>query len=171
MNILLTGKYNIGKSTLLSRIITTLDIQCSGFTSFTIEKDNEIVGFKMAPLDEETEPFTIGLKDTPFTCQPYEDAFDTLGVELLNRSLKDKTSTIIMDELGFLESKAFTFQEKVIQCFESDQTVIGVLKDRHTPFLDKIRNRDDIFFYNVTELNRDNLLKEISALIMRGEEK
>lgn len=168
MNILLTGKYNIGKTTLLKRLLDELNLEYSGYTSSAIEEDKAIIGFKMNAMDEQNESFTIGIKDTPFTCQPVTEAFEKKGTNLLKRSLEKTKSVIILDELGFLESEAHNFQKAVFDCFDSPQLVIGILKGRNTPFLMAIRAREDIHFFNVTDFNHEKVYLEIKELI-KGE--
>lgn len=66
---------------------------------------------------------------------------------------------ILMDELGFFEKDSYFFQEKVNQVFDSDKVVIGVIKKRDNPFLNKIRERSDVEIIEITLENREEMYK------------
>ncbi|MGP3778527.1 nucleoside-triphosphatase [Halanaerobium saccharolyticum] len=75
------------------------------------------------------------------------EVFDNLGVELLRESAE----LIVMDELGRFELEADKFQKEVFSLLASEKIVIGVIKAEENPFLDKIRQRNDIEIYQLNE--------------------
>ncbi|MCH4890807.1 hypothetical protein EZV73_24725 [Acidaminobacter sp. JC074] len=162
MNILLTGPIQIGKSTILRKVITHLKLQVTGFYTGPFTINNEVIGYKMYDYNKLTEPFIIGLKDTPVSCKPYTEMFETKGLEILEKKPKD---AYLLDELGFLERHAHTYQKKIHEILDGDVLVLGVLKDKHNDFLDSIRNRDDVTIIRVSKSNRDYLAFEIIRLI------
>ena len=83
--------------------------------------------------------------------------FDEIGAGILNDCLNSKPDLIVMDELGVFENKAYLFQEKVLDCLNSQIPVIGVIKDKSSPFLDLLRKRDDAIFIRVTKENRNKM--------------
>jgi nucleoside-triphosphatase len=56
-----------------------------------------------------------------------------------------------MDELGRFELEADKFQKEVFSLLASEKNVIGVIKAEENPFLDKIRQRNDIEIYQLNE--------------------
>ena len=52
---------------------------------------------------------------------------------VLEKSFHERNA-IIMDELGFMESKAYKFKDIVLKLLDSSNTVIGVLKKRDCEF-------------------------------------
>ena len=78
------------------------------------------------------------------------EVFDNLGVELLNQN----GELIVMDELGRFELEAEKFQKEVFSLLASEKIVIGVIKAESNPFLDKIRQRDDIKIYKLEEYSK-----------------
>lgn len=164
MNLFLTGPVQVGKTTLLNLIIQTLNVKIYGFYTKPYSNNSSVIGYKMFDYTSTIEPFTIGIKDTPTTCQPVIENFETNGVSLLNTAL-ESDDMIILDELGILESKAYEFQEKILECLDSNNLVLGVIKKKHNTFLSQIRNRKDVIIIEVTPENRDSLLGEIMNLL------
>lgn len=165
MNIFLTGECGIGKSTLIQGLIDHLSLDYSGYQSLPIYSNNDIIGFQLRPLLSNETAFQIGKKITPTTCQPMTAAFDTRGVDILKKSLLSSSSCVILDELGFLESEAYKFQEMVIEIIDSNKIVIGVIRDRQTTFLDALRNKEDIELIQVTKENRESLFEKLKEQI------
>lgn len=88
------------------------------------------------------------------------EVFNNLGVELL----KQPAELIIMDELGRFELEAEKFQKEVFSLLDSEKIVIGVIKAEANPFLDKIRQRDDLKIYKLeaqAEKQRAEVLNDI----------
>jgi len=162
MNILLTGPIQIGKSTILKKVISQLNLQVSGFYTKAFLINNQVIGYKMYDYKKLITPFVIGLKDTPVTCKPYTEMFETYGVKILESMSADM---FLLDELGFLERHAQSYQKKIHEILDSDVLVLGVLKDKHNEFLDSVRNRKDVTILRVSESNREYLPFEIIRLI------
>ena len=97
------------------------------------------------------------------------------GVKLLEDCFKAYSDLIVMDELGFFESNAALFQNKVLEILDSDTPVLGVLKQKDIPFLNNIRNRNDVTIFVVTHGNRDEVfpvvLDRIQRVLCRNGEK
>lgn len=88
------------------------------------------------------------------------EVFDNLGVELL----RQPAELIVMDELGRFELEAQKFQNEVFSLLASEKIVIGVIKAEENPFLDKIRQRNDLKIYQLKEYDqgqRAEILDEI----------
>lgn len=163
MNLLLTGNVNIGKSTIIHKVIQVMNIQPAGFYTKPVWIDQVIVGFKMYDYHHRTSPFWIGIKDTPLTCQPITENFNVFGSQILDDCLQEPY--IILDEIGFLERHAYAYQSKITALLDADITVLGVIKPKVTPFLNKIRARKDIILIEVTENNRNWLAFYIIQLL------
>jgi len=78
------------------------------------------------------------------------EVFDDLGVELL----RQKAEIVVLDELGRFELEAKKFQKEVFSLLDSEKIVIGVIKAESNPFLDKIRQRDDLIIHELEESNQ-----------------
>lgn len=165
-NIFLTGDKQVGKSTIINRILADYNGKVCGFRSeletapyrrFYLQSLNpHIMSAEKVYISEKTE-------------QGYSkgnvEAFDGFGVEILNDCLISQPYLIVLDELGLFESDAIHFQEFVHSCLDARTPVLGVLKAKSSPFLDSIRYRNDITIYNVTLENREELYKRIREMI------
>jgi len=82
--------------------------------------------------------------------------FDIYGSEMLHAS--GKHNIIVMDELGFFESKAFVFQRAVMQHIYGDVPILGAIKPKQTEFLNTIRAHPNVDVREVTMENREAIL-------------
>jgi nucleoside-triphosphatase len=82
--------------------------------------------------------------------------FDIHGTEILRNS--GKFYVIVMDELGFMESKARIFQSAVMQHISGVIPILGVIKPVKTKFLDAVRSHSNVKVCEVTKDNRDAVL-------------
>lgn len=168
-NIFLTGDLHVGKSTIINRILegfkgslggfrTLLDLSIDGNKRFFIEGLNPVFQGKRYPICRYSdEGYMVGLSEV----------FDDYGVKILRHSLEEKVDLIVMDELGVFESEAFDFQKSVFAVLESPIPVLGVLKAKSSPFLDKVRSRQDVLVLSVTLENRELLVGKLKRLIAR----
>ncbi len=145
-NIFLTGRIQVGKSTLINKILAKFWGAFSGFRTLPYyDEYNQLNGFYL-----ETLPQSLMLKELPFIGRRFEDnrwvgfpsVFEKLGTAILNECLIMKPDLFVMDELGFFESDALQFQGKVLEVLDSPIPVLGVLKQADVPFLNNIRKRD-----------------------------
>lgn len=159
-NILLTGQIKAGKSTILNKSIQKLNLSPTGFKTLPYLINNEVTGFYITDsLSSATQNAysLIGKKKHDGKWSSIPDTFNIIGTQILNKSLNSNKKVILMDELGFFETKALTFQEYVFNCLNSNKIVIGAIKPIHTTFLNQIRNRKDII---IIEVNIDNRQKQ-----------
>lgn len=93
------------------------------------------------------------------------EVFEEYGVSLLE-DIPDG-SIVVMDELGFLESQAATFCDKVLEILGRDVIVLGVIKPKHTDFLEKVRNHPLVQLHTITEENRVELTKRLEEQLVQ----
>jgi len=166
MHIFLTGEKRAGKTTLLKKIIETIGIEPKGFRTVAGEKEADgyeyiyIIPYGEELKKEKTQPVGARKKGG------FPKVFDKIGVKILRDTLDPAPKLIIMDELGFMESDARFFKKAVLDILDGDIPVLGVIKPRHTVFLDGIRDRDDVRVIEVTEGNRNDLKKEIEDILI-----
>lgn len=158
-NIMLTGERQIGKSTMINFLLDDFHGEVCGFKTLP---DNGL--HYLSDINSENilaENQYICRKSEGGTLEGIASVFDDSGAGILDNCLKKRPDLIIMDELGIFESKAFIFQEKVLECLNSDIPVLGVLKAKSSPFLDLIRKRDDVTIFTMTEKNRSKIKERI----------
>lgn len=163
MHILITGERNVGKSTIVEKIMSRIDVQPTGFiTRPHFDDQNKLVGFvMMEPSMNNKGKFEhnqiIG-HTGGVDWEACPETFDNYGVSLLETTMLQKNTIILMDELGFFESDAKIFQEKVMACLDQNEIqVIAVVKKAQSDFLDAIRSHPNAELYYVDHSNRDLL--------------
>lgn len=80
------------------------------------------------------------------------EVFESLGTGLLADI--PAGSLVLLDELGFLENDAPRFQAAVTRLLDGPYRVIGVIKERSSPFLDRIKAHPLVRCLKVTADNR-----------------
>lgn len=169
-HIFLTGDKQVGKSTLWKRVLEELDISPSGFLTLPYTVKGNFRGFclhglgPLPPGFENDIPISIYLQARKH--RPIVDSFEEFGSRLLERAQED-LNYIMMDELGRFEKNAPNFQKAVMQCLDGDHHVLGVLQDTQNPFIDKVRERQDILLITVDKKNREDLVEEVIAALKK----
>ena len=161
-HLFLTGDRQVGKSTLLRRVIERHGLKCSGFETRPFFIDGERKGFTLhgrVQLPEYQNDCIACVRVGSRRSVPVLPVFDENGTAILRASLAAPEPFILMDELGRLEREAQAFCAQVIACLESEKRVIGVLQKCDAPLIEAIRLRDDVHILTVTEENRDALFE------------
>lgn len=163
-HLFLTGAKQVGKSTLLRRLIEEKSLDCAGFETRAFFIDGERRGFtlhgrvSMPPYENDCIVCArIGEKMSV----PVPQTFNTNGVAILQRSLAAPAPFLLMDELGKLERSADAFCAQVLATLDSDKRVLGVLQKCDSTLIDAIIAREDVSVLTVTQENRDALLDEL----------
>lgn len=167
-NLFLTGDVQVGKSTVINRVIHDLQIKAGGFRTQRHYEKNQITGFYMESLNEDCSrgPFFIGRCGSEGRIA-IPETFETVGVSILQECLRQSPDVIVMDELGFFENQACQFQNTVKKCLDSEIPVLGVLKNAGTDFLNSLRNRTDIFLFFTTPDNRESIFNTVLFLLKK----
>ncbi|MBZ4662274.1 MAG: hypothetical protein JG779_1428 [Thermotoga sp.] len=95
---------------------------------------------------------------------------EEIGVRSLERAFQEK-DLIIIDEIGKMELLSRKFREVVEKIFDSEKDVVATIKKSSDPFVEKIKNRNDVVIFELNEKNRNSLLNEILSVLKfnRGE--
>lgn len=157
----------MGKSTLINKVLLSLDLNVHGFKTLPVLKNEILTGFIMKslnPTDTYPDPY-IGkqLDNGNWTAVP--KTFEEYGVKILQDAVSSKADLILMDELGFFESKAPNFQKQVLNCLASPLPVLGVIKPIETPFLNAVRAFPDVLVLEINIDNRDAKYSELLKLV------
>jgi len=161
MHIFLTGKSQIGKTTIIRHFLTQTGLSADGFMTYWESVCDKGRNLYLSPYDKEqraTEKHFIVQDNGGILLESEltKMVFDEQGSAILNAS--GKHDIIVMDELGFFESQANVFQNAVIQRLSGNTPILGVIKPIQTEFLDIIRAHHNVMVREVTTDNRDAIL-------------
>jgi len=169
INILLTGKPGIGKTTVVKKIIEKYKENISGFYTQEIREKGNRVGFRIKNTDgEEGLLSRIDIK-SKFKVGKYSvniPDIDRIGVDSIIHALhNDEIDIIVIDEIAKMELFSENFKNAVLYALDSSKTVVGVIQDKNIGFLNRIRERKDVKIICITYQNRDEIAEDIIKII------
>jgi len=186
-NFFLTGRIQVGKSTLIRKVIKALNadtaawngdrpLRLGGFRTFTVADIPGAIGsVYITPYTAFDPPLypanRIGIRlerdKASFTYRfdSFPQVFNTTGCRILNDSAE--SDLIIMDELGMMETDAKAYGDRVLELLDAGPPVLGVIKPLHSPLLDAIREHPGSKVFEVTLENRDEILETILPAVRR----
>ena len=172
-HIFLTGDIQVGKSTLIRRVLAALSpLSLGGF--FTVsEPDAETgeLGVFLLPAAEPDAPRSaenrVGLRIRGRGGVGDAAVFDRAGCAALAGA--EGTQLILMDEVGRMEREAAAFTARIEVLLDCEKPILGVLRGAaRTPLAECIRSHSGTRLVVVTPENREELLPWILELL-RGE--
>lgn len=155
-NIFLTGDSGVGKTTIINQVLRETGIAAKGFRTVRVLKNQgEAAVFYLHPCGRKglNERVIFASRETNEMMKVHPEVFDEAGVSFLNEL--EGADLVLMDELGFMENDAFLFQKKVMEVLAGELPVLGVIKERDTPFLAGIKALPDTVVFEITLENRD----------------
>lgn len=156
MNVLIVGARGAGKTTLIRRVLESLDRPVWGFET---EKEGDQVHIYDAGAEHvPTEENLVGLCGETHGI-PVKEGFDRYAPRILAPAKAG--SVMIMDELGYLESSSELFCRAVLERLGRRDPVIAAVKDRDTDFLSSVRAHPGCRCFFITEENRDALYEGV----------
>lgn len=166
-HLFLTGDKQVGKSTLLRRLIEARKLDCAGFETQAFYLSGERRGFTLhgrVDMPPYQNDCICCARIEEKRAVPVLPVFDENGVLILKRSLASPAPYILMDELGKLEREACGFIAQVYACLDSDKRVLGVLQRCDSAHVAEIARRQDVTVLTVTPENRDHLFHQMLSL-------
>lgn len=166
-HVFLTGEKQIGKSTLLKRLIAESGRTFKGFQTRAYVLEGVKKGYymhSMLPMEgiENDSPISVNLNKEMVI--PILETFDTLGVKIVNDALAHP-GIMVMDEIGRFEGKSSDFKKAILMSLNREKQVIGVLQKTHSSFIDHIKARDDVEVIEITRENRDSIYESLLSLL------
>lgn len=168
MHTLIVGARQVGKSTLINKVIAELGCTICGFE--TKKEDalaDEVYGspvyiYKAGRVHEQTDDNLLGYCKGKHP-EVIENAFDR-AAHLISEA--ETTGDLIkMDEIGFMESSSEIFCGEIMRCLDGSRPVIAAVKHNDTPFLDSVRSHPNCRCFFINAENRDELFPEVLQFV------
>jgi len=172
-HIFLTGERQLGKSTLLRRVLAGLPaLRLGGFRTVTAaEADGASGPVYLVPAAQEPPQYgddnRVAIRlGRGRGAVGYPEAFDRAGTAALRDA--EKADLIVMDEIGFLEAEALRFRARIGELLDGDTPILGVVRQRgESAQQQAIRTHPKVRIIEVTKDNRDSLCPEILDFFLR----
>ncbi len=168
-NIFLTGAPSSGKTTIIKRIIESLEHPANGFYTEEERVDGKRVGFLMKTLDGRKGYLAHQDIKSDFHIRRYGVSIENIENIAVPSITPVKNNIIILDEIGKMECFSRVFKQAATRALDTSNIVIGTITFGGDDFILKIKKREDIEINEVTEDNRDLLpdliLRQISNFL------
>lgn len=163
MIILITGSRNIGKTTLVQKLISTSD-SVGGYFTYPYNHDGLYMGYMMHDISTGNEQPISVRNDVHFVAQ--EHTFEGFGAELIQKAMNSDCHIIVLDEIGRFEQNCPAFKKSVTDLFECDKLILMVLKKEPIPFIEEILTMKYDALFDLDECDLDHAYNEISKLLI-----
>ncbi len=166
----ITGRPGVGKTTLIERVLATLQADVGGFVTREVRKCGHRVGFALVDLATGQEHMFAHVGGGADKVGRYAvDAriVEELGVAAIVRALSER-ELVVIDEIAPMELRAPGFIPAVERALASDRALLISTHAHAThPIADRVRQ--ELRLVRVRLGNRDDLVDVVAALL-RGEE-
>jgi nucleoside-triphosphatase len=163
--ILLTGRPECGKTTLIQRVVKDLAMPAGGFYTEEIRQRGVRVGFKVVTLHAKEAVFAhVNFKTSQRVGKYGLDLakLESVGVAAVREAARTR-KLVIIDEIGPMELRSAVFRDVISETFETTVPILATITARLFPFTDAIKKRPDVRVVDVRPNNREQLVSELSA--------
>ncbi len=159
-NLLLTGLPGCGKTTVVEKVVAALPSGAAGgFVTYELREGDRRVGFEVCTLDGRRAVLAhVNIRSRHRVGRYGVDveAFEEVGVQALEEALVARR-LIVIDEIGKMELFSERFRQAVVEALDAAQPVLATITYRPHPWCDRIKAREDVEVWTVTQGNRDAL--------------
>jgi nucleoside-triphosphatase len=164
LNLLITGRPGVGKTTLVMNVVERLhgSLRLAGFTTAELcDPSGQRTGFQILTMEgKQAELARAGFRSSVQVGRygVNMEAFERLALPELARRYVD---LFVIDEIGKMECASDRFCHSVEDMLDAPVTVLATLGIARLPFLQSVRSRPDVELLNLTERNRNALVAEL----------
>lgn len=163
MNILITGRPGVGKTTLIKEIAKKFGKSAGGFYTEEIRKSGQRIGFRIKALDGKTGTLSSIDINSPYRIGKYRvniPEFESIALPAIEDALAN-SKIIIIDEIGPMELFSQKFKQAVLKSLDSPNRVIATIKQKGAKFIEQIKSRGEVTIFNLRSDNKEEILNKI----------
>ncbi len=160
-HLILTGTHRAGKTTRFRSFceyLKEMGEPLPGITTYAVAGKCVMLKDNVSGREKEIGVFDPEMKGNPM--RTVTEGFSELGCPALYRMAESDGEWVSIDELGFLESNEEIFQTAVRNVFDKKR-VLAVLRKQSIPFLNELRERDDVYLVDL-----DGMHRKVGCVIM-----
>ncbi len=162
-NLLLTGLPGVGKTTVVRKLAEALkSLHPVGFYTEEIKEGGERRGFELVSL--EGMRGLLSHKEIESTFQVGQYRVDVKSFEDFLSSIvffNPLNRLIIIDEIGKMECLSSQFKKLLEEILNSEKWVIATIALKGSGPIERVKKRQDVRLFEITQKNRDALFSEI----------
>ncbi len=167
-NILVTGAPRTGKTTLISTIITKLNVSVIGFITTEIRENKIRTGFTIETYSGIKKILASKKNlESKYRVGRYGVYLDNLNfiVNKLEEELNNEIpKLIIIDEIGKMELFSRSFKDFVMKALNQNK-VLGTIMLMDNDFTKTIKLRSDTKIFEINLQNREKITNKIEELV------
>jgi nucleoside-triphosphatase len=167
MNILITGRPGIGKTTLVLNLADQLNrINPAGLFTREIRKGGSRVGFSISTFDGFKKIMAHQTLNSSIRVSKYgvdPKAIDQVIDHIMETSRSP--DLWLIDEIGKMESFSEKFRAFINQILSEKVSVIATVALHSTGWIEQIKKRPDIRLLELTEANRHYFIKDLEKTL------
>ncbi len=162
MKILLTGKPEVGKSTILQKVKDGLEKDVFGIVVREIRENGERVGFESVNTKGDSKVFShSSLFKSKFVVENKFfvdiEVIDSFVVPEIKRGLNNPDALIFIDEIGRMQAFSKKFLRAIDEILNSDSNILGTIVFDPEPWSLEFKKHPEVILVTVTEKNRNDL--------------
>ena len=167
VHVFLTGEKQVGKSTLVSAVLSSVGLKYGGLRSISVfdEKNDRNVYLVPAGGGSNEPAVLAGVCSNRHITERHPEVFDDVGCRLLD--VDEDTELVVIDEIGNMERDAKRYSDKIMSLLDrTDVRILGVLqKKADSDLAQAIRKHPNVRMIEVTEENRTALVPVIIGML------
>jgi nucleoside-triphosphatase THEP1 len=153
-NIFITGPPRCGKSTLIEKVVSSIERPVTGFFTREIKEGGKRVGFSINTLDGRKGILAHKNIRTGLSLGKYGvnlKDIDSIAVPSMIPAREEEI--IVIDEIGKMECFSHLFKETVLRALDLPNWTIGSIAQKGDRFIQKIKERHDLMVIKITFQN------------------
>lgn len=165
MNIILTGPRQVGKTTVINKVLASLsnrqNFKICGLKTFCKPNSNDGKDIFLSSISNSQTEFFIGSRKNKQNIICNSRIFDTKGILFIS----ENANLVVIDEIGNLEEHSVKYLKTIEKILKDDsKNVIIVVQQDVSDQITKYLNYSNIVF-EVSQNNRDAVVEEILKLL------